>query len=224
MLRLLDHPFIARLQALLFVGTVLVPGMALLVTGLVMVVIGVATAVAWQLLVVPTIALFLILWGIFSAGWRVRRSRLQLTVAGCVFEELPDGSTVLQLYVTVLNRGVPTTLTGWELVGQFGDVRRVAVHIRDRQPLPGRPVRPSLVAATSTTPLPTGEDDGLVWFVFSGTTTSGLEATRMTLRTHDDKGKIAETPIDIHGLAAQGRNTIQHRAHVSGHIDSISAR
>jgi hypothetical protein len=77
--------------------------------------------------------------------WRGRAARLHLDVTGCVFEQLPDGSTVLQLYVTVGNRGRPTTLTGWDLTVESGEGARRAVHLRSREPLPGRPVRPSLV-------------------------------------------------------------------------------
>jgi hypothetical protein len=75
LLRMLDHPFLARLQTALFVGTVLVPALALLGAGIIVAVIGVVTAVAWQLLVAPTIALFLILWWLFGLVYRRIRSK-----------------------------------------------------------------------------------------------------------------------------------------------------
>jgi hypothetical protein len=127
-----------------------------------------------------------------------------------VLEDLPDGSTVLQLYVTVINQGASTTLTGWELSANFPYGRRTALHIRNRDPLPGRPVRPSLVAATSTEPLPTGEDDGLLWFRFLKTAAAALEITPLTLTVHGHRGKITSTSVDLQALAAEGRDTIRH--------------
>jgi hypothetical protein len=154
---------------------------------------------------------------------RPRKERLRLTVTGCVLEELPGGSTVLQLYVTALNRGEPTTLTDWELVGKVGEGHRKAVHIRDREPLPGRPVRPSLVAVTSTKPLPTGEDDGLVWFAFPHASQAALEASRLTLRVRDSSGRPAETLVDFPGLAAEGRDTIRHGPEVAAKVEPMGS-
>jgi hypothetical protein len=78
LLRLLDHPLLARVQTALFVGTVLVPALALLVAGFAVVVVAVVIAVAWQLLIAPTVAVFLLLWWLFGLMYRRRRSGQQL--------------------------------------------------------------------------------------------------------------------------------------------------
>lgn len=91
-LRLLDHPFLARLQTALFVGTVLVPALALLGAGLIVVVIAVATAVAWPLLIAPTVALFLILWWLFGLVYRRMRPRLGVPVAAALEVSPLDGT------------------------------------------------------------------------------------------------------------------------------------
>jgi len=76
----------------LFVGTVLVPALALLGAGLIVVVIAVATAVAWPLLIAPTVALFLILWWLFGLVYRRMRPRLGVPVAAALEVSPLDGT------------------------------------------------------------------------------------------------------------------------------------
>jgi len=72
MLGVLDNRQIARIQALLFIGGVLLPAVAAVAAGVVFVVIALLTTVAWELLILPSIGLFLLLWLVFGAEYRRR--------------------------------------------------------------------------------------------------------------------------------------------------------
>ncbi len=210
LLRLLDHPLLARVQTALFVGTVVVPALALLVAGVVVVVIQVATSVSWELLIAPTIALFLLLWWLFAELYRRRGSRdSQISVEVNTVVAAPNeaGHAVFQLYVRVHNAADPTRLSRWELsaVAEDGSSRQ-AHHVGEREPFSGRPVQPPLARETSRHPLAMGEErEGLVWFMFTHTAVPVALAFRdPTLRVRDERGRTASTTIDVEGLRAVG--------------------
>jgi hypothetical protein len=172
-------------------------------------------AIVIGLLAAGALSLIGSLWafGVFGGLWRLRRSRLQLQVTTLGVTENAEGNAILQLYVRVLNNGRPTRLNRWGLSGQFGgdDAPREAHHIGEGTPFPGRPVLPPLSRETSTQQLVTGEErEGLVWFMVAHTTEAAvLGATNLTLRVHDEKGKVATTPIDIPALEAVARSTVR---------------
>lgn len=213
LLSLLDHPLIARLQALRFVSTMLVPAAAAIAAGLIVLGVRVATTVEWQLLVLPSIGLFFTLWALLAILWRrSRRSRLQLIVSTVAYEDI-QGNAVLQLYVRVLNDDRPTRLNRWCLSGRLGDdVTLNAHHLGQREPFRGRPILPSLFRETTATRLATGEErEGLLWFVFPHTVgVAVISATDLTLTIHDKRGMGTSTVIDIPTLRAIAENTAYH--------------
>ncbi len=209
LLRLLDHPFLARLQTALFVGTVLVPALALLAAGIIVVVIGVGTAVVWQLLIAPTVALFLVLWWLFGLVYRHRRSEgIHVRVAGLLWEDFPDNKLIVQVEAVVLNQtSAPTRLNRWALSGRFAGAGRDAVHLRSWQRFYGRAPLAQLDTDAANTPLAPGEErEGYVSFAFIDTPSAAIRAVALTLSVHDEKGRRSTTTIDLPALKAMGEH------------------
>jgi hypothetical protein len=212
LLRLLDHPFLARLQAALFVGTVLVPALALFAAGVIAVMIGVVTAVAWQLLIAPTVALFLIFWWLLGRAYRRFRSEpsVEARVTGFLWEDRPDTRLIVQIELVVFNVGPrPTRLSRWQLSGRLAYADRYAAHLRGWQRFEGREPIIKLDESTADNPLAPGEErDGYVSFAFIDATSDAIREAALTLSVCDDRGKRSAAAIDIPALRALGEHTV----------------
>jgi hypothetical protein len=213
LLRLLDHPFLARLQAALFVGTVLVPALALLITGIIVVMIGAVTAVAWQLLIAPTIALFLIIWWLFGLVYgRIRSMRgTHIRVTGLLWENRPDSKLIVQVEVAALNQAPgPMRLNRWGLSGRLAGVDRDAAHLRGWQRFYGREPLDQIDKDTASNPLAPGEErEGYVSFAFTNATSAAVREAALTLSVHDEKGKRSTATVDVPALKALGEHTVK---------------
>jgi hypothetical protein len=174
----------------------------------------------WRYIVAGGIAVSL-----FAAFHKVRLQRdahvaqaadLELSVGGAVFNDpgYPDRVRI-QLSVTIVNKGTPSTLHSWRLRLTIGATELEGHHVPGGEPLAGSPQWKPLDEITGTSPLPTGQVSGLLLFIVNiskerldARSSKPDEAFSAILSVTDARQSEWTTTVDFHELMAQAYLTI----------------
>jgi hypothetical protein len=218
-MRVLDSRFLARLRAALFIGTVLVPAAAALVTAVVLIVAALTTRAGWVPLLFGGLGLFLVLWWLVARASKLikrsMRSSLSLEIGGAVFGER-NQEALVQLTVKVRNESAPTTIYQWRLAVEANGDTYSTRHVVGEAPLYRSLDVPMLDKAIGNTPL-NAEITGLLQFAVPGVSQQQLldaldrtdQPMRLTLAARSGTGGSCQTESDLRALKAKRHEIVQ---------------
>jgi hypothetical protein len=152
----------------------------------------------------------------FQRGSAAQDDGMKLSVGGGVFNDpgYPDRVRI-QLSVTVVNKGAPSTLHSWRLHLTIGGTELEGHHIPGGEPLAGSPHWKPLDEITGTSPLPTGQVSGLLLFIVNiskerldAQSSKPDEVFSAILSVTDARQSEWTATVDFHELMAQAHLTI----------------